>query len=120
MLPTITIELRHLKDDTYESRILSPHQQDILRCEFTFNESDPFFVRGTRYLEEDGQRKDEHIEPGFIQRVGKHFYDLITDGKDKFKDYLRLNKELKGGFCLTLALDSKTVKKKPQIKGVWR
>ena len=116
MLPTITIELRHLRDDTYESRILDPQQQDILRCEFTFNENDPFFVRGTRYLEEDGQRKDEHVEPGFIQRMGTHFYDLITGGKDDLKNYLRLNKELKGGFCLTLALDSKTVKEKPQIK----
>ena len=116
MLPTITIELRHLRDDTYESRILDPQQQDILRCEFTFNENDPFFVRGTRYLEEDGQRKDEHVEPGFIQRMGRHFYDLITSGKDDFKNYLRLNKELRGGFCLTLALDSKTVKEKPQIK----
>ncbi|MCK4398766.1 MAG: tetratricopeptide repeat protein [Methanophagales archaeon] len=116
MLPTITIELRHLRDDTYESRILDPQQQDILRCEFTFNEDDPFFVRGTRYLEEDGQRKNEHVEPGFIQRMGKHFYDLITDGKDDFKNYLRLNNELKGGFCLTLALDSKTIKEKPQIK----
>jgi hypothetical protein len=54
MLPTITIELRHLKDDTYESRIFDPQQQDILRSEFTFNENDPFFVRGTQYLEEDG------------------------------------------------------------------
>ncbi|MCK4734529.1 MAG: hypothetical protein KAT65_18885, partial [Methanophagales archaeon] len=65
-------------------------------------------------------RKNEHVEPGFIQRMGKHFYDLITAGKDDFKNYLRLNNELRGGFCLTLALDSKTVKKKPQIKGVWR
>lgn len=116
MLPTITIELRHLRDDTYESRILDPQQQDILRCEFTFNEDDPFFVRGTKYLEEDGQRKDEHVEQGFIQRMGKHFYDLITDGKDDLKNYLRLNKELRGGFCLTLVLDSRTVKEKPQIK----
>ena len=116
MLPTITIELRHLRDDTYESRIRDPQQQDILRCEFTFNEDDPFFVRGTKYLEEDGQRKDEHVEPGFIQRMGKHFYDLITAGKDDLKNYLRLNRELKGGFCLTFALDSKTVKEKPQIK----
>jgi len=116
MLPTITIELRHLKDDTYESRILDPQQQDILRCEFTFNENDPFFVRGTQYLEEDGQRKDEHVEPGFIQRMGKHFYDLITDGQDDLKNYLRLNNELRGGFCITFALDSKTVKEKPQVK----
>lgn len=116
MLPNITIELRHLTDDTYESRIVDPQQKDILRCEFTFNENDPFLVRGTGYLEEDGQRKDEHVEPGFIERMGKHFYDLITDGKNDFKNYLRLNKELKGGFCLTLALDSKTVKEKPQIK----
>jgi len=116
VLPTITIELRHLTDDTYESRILNPQQQDISRCEFTFNENDPFLVRGTGYLEEDGQRKDEHVETGFIERMGKHFYDLITDGKSDFKNYLRLNNELKGGFCLTLALDSKTVKEKPQIK----
>ena len=109
MLPTITIELRHLKDDTYESRILSPEQQDILRGEFTFNENDAFFVRGTGYLEEDGARKAEHVETGFIQRMGKHFYELITDGKDDFKKYLRLNKGLKKGFCLTLALDSQTV-----------
>jgi len=116
VLPNITIELRHFKDDTYESRILNPQQQDISRCEFIFSENDPFLVRGTGYLEEDGQRKDEHVETGFIERMGKHFYDLITDGKNDFKNYLRLNKELKGGFCLTLALDSKTVKEKPQIK----
>jgi CHAT domain-containing protein len=117
MLPTITIELRHLRNDTYGSRIFDPQQRDILRCEFTFNENDPFFVRGTQYLEEDGQRKDEYIEPGFIQRMGKHFYDLITDGKDDLKNYVRLNKELRGGFCITFALDSKTVKEKPQIQG---
>lgn len=116
MLPNITIELRHLTDDTYESRILNPQQKDILRCEFTLNENDPFLVRGTGYLEKDGQRKDEHVEAGFIERMGKHFYGLITDGKSDFKNYLRLNNELKGGFCLTLALDSKTVKEKPQIK----
>jgi hypothetical protein len=116
MLPTITIKLRHLREDTYESRILDPQQRDILRCEFTFNEDDPFFVHGTKYLEEDGQRKDEHVEPGFIQRMGKHFYDLITAGKDNLKNHLRSNNELKGGFCLTFALDSTTVKEKPQIK----
>ena len=116
MLPTITIELRHLREDTYESRILDPQQRDILRCEFTFNEDDPFFVRGTRYLEEDGQRKDAHVEPGFIQRMGKHFYDLITAGKDDLKNHLRSNNELRSGFCLTFALDNTTVKEKPQIK----
>lgn len=94
MLPTITIELRHLKDDAYESRILSPEQQDILHCEFTFSENDPFLARATGYLEEDGQRKDEHVETGFIQRMGNHFYDLITAGKDDFRNYLRLNNEL--------------------------
>jgi tetratricopeptide (TPR) repeat protein/CHAT domain-containing protein len=117
MLPNITIELRHLTDDTYESRFLNPQQQDILRCEFTFNENDPFLVRGTGYLEKDVQRRDKHVETGFIERIGRHFYDLITDGKDDLKNYLRLNNnELKGGFCLTLALDSQTVKEKPQIK----
>jgi hypothetical protein len=85
MLPTITVELRHLTGDIYESRILDPQQRDILRCEFTFNENDPFFVRGTSYLEEDAQRGDEHVERGFIQRMGKHFYDLITGGKDDLK-----------------------------------
>lgn len=73
-------------------------------------------MRGTRYLEEDGQRKAEHVELGFIQRMGKHFYDIITDGKSDLKNYLWLNRELKGGFCLTSALDSRTVKEKPQIK----
>jgi len=116
MLPNITIELRHSRDDTYESRILSPQKVDILRCEFTFKEDDSYFVRGTRYLEEDGQRRDEHVEPGFIQRMGKHFYDLITGGKDDFKNYLRPNPELKRGYYLTLALDSRTIKEKPQIK----
>ncbi|MFQ6092160.1 MAG: CHAT domain-containing protein, partial [bacterium] len=48
--------------------------------------------------------------------MGKHFYDLITDGKDDFKNYLRLNKDLKTGFCLSFVLDSKTIKEKPQIK----
>jgi hypothetical protein len=48
--------------------------------------------------------------------MGKHFYDLITAGKDDLKNYVRLNNELRGGFCLTFALDSKTVKEKPQIK----
>ena len=115
MLSTITIQLRHLTDDTYESRIVDPQQKDILQCEFTFNENDSFLVRGTGYLEEDGQRKDEHVETGFIERMGKHFYDLITGRKSDFKNYLRLNNELKGGFCLTLALDSSIVKEKPQI-----
>ena len=116
MLPVITIELRHLKDDTYESRILSPEKQDILRCEFQFNDNDPFFARGTQYLEQDGQRKDEHVEFGFIQRLGVHFYDLITNKKPNFKEYLRLNPVLKKGFCLTLELDSSTIKEKPEIK----
>jgi tetratricopeptide (TPR) repeat protein len=116
VLPNITIELRHKNDDTYESRILSPEKRDILRCEFKLNEDDSYFVRGTKYLEEDAGRRDEHVEAGFIQRMGKHFYDLITDGKDDFKNYLRHNQELKGDYCLTLALDYKTIKEKPQIK----
>jgi tetratricopeptide (TPR) repeat protein len=116
MLPAITIELKHKTDDTYESRILGPQKEDILRCDFTFKEDNPFFVTGIKYLEEDGQREDKHVEKGFIQRMGKHFYDLITDGKNDFKNYLRLNKELKEGYCLTLALDYKIIKEKPQIK----
>ncbi|KPJ65985.1 hypothetical protein AMJ44_09145 [candidate division WOR-1 bacterium DG_54_3] len=116
MLPNITIELRHLKDDSYESRIFGPQSQDILRSEFRFKEDDPFFVRGTKYLEEDGQRTNKDVEKGFIQRMGKHFYDLITDGKDDFKKYLRHDQEIKRGYCLTLALDYKTIKEKPQIK----
>jgi tetratricopeptide (TPR) repeat protein len=116
MLPNITIELRHKKDDLYESRILSPLKEEILQCEFTFKEDDPFYVRGTKYLEEDGQREDRDIESGFIQRMGKHFYDLITDKKDNFKEYLRLNPDLKRGFCLTLELDVKIVKEKLQVE----
>ena len=114
MLPNISIELRHLKDDTYESRILNPQKEDILRCEFAFKEDNAFFVTGTGYLEKDAQRKDKDVDSGFIQRMGKHFYDLITDGNDKFKEYQRLN--LKRGYCLTLALDSRTIKEKPEIK----
>jgi len=116
VLPNIIIELTHKNDDTYESRILSPEKRDILRCEFKFKEDDSYFVRGTKYLEEDAGRRDKHVETGFIQRMGRHFYDLITGGKNDFKNYLRLNPELKGGYCLTLALDSKTIKEKPQIK----
>ena len=116
MLPNIIIELRHKKDDLYESRILSPLKEEILQCEFTFKEDDPFYVRGTKYLEEDGKRADRDIESGFIQRMGKHFYDLITDKKDNFKEYLRLNPELKRGFCLTLELDVKIVKEKLQVE----
>jgi tetratricopeptide (TPR) repeat protein len=116
VLPNITIELRHIKDDSYESRILGLQNEEILRSEFKLKEDNPFFVRGTSYLEEDGQRRDEHVERGFIQRMGKHFYDLITDGKNDFKNYLRHNQELKGGYCLTLALDYKTIREKPQIK----
>lgn len=116
MLPNITIELRHRGDDTYESRILSPEKRDILRCEFKFKEDDSYFVQGTRYLEEDAGRRDKHVETGFIQRMGEHFYDLITGGNNDFKNYLRLNQELKGGYCLTLALDYKIIKEKPQIE----
>lgn len=116
MLPNITIELRHRGDDTYESRILSPEKRDILRCEFKFKEEDSYFVRGTKYLEDDASRRDKHVEEGFIQRMGRHFYDLITGGKNDFKNYIRLNPELKAGYCLTLALDSKTIREKPQIK----
>lgn len=116
MLPNITMELRHIKGDSYESRIRGTQNEDILRSEFGFKEDDPFFVRGTRYLEEDGQRRDKDVEQGFIQRMGKHFYDLITDGKDDFKKYLQHSQELKKGYCLTLALDYKTIKEKPQIK----
>ena len=116
MLPNITIELRHQGDDTYESRILSPEKRDILRCEFKFKEDDSYFVRGTKYLEEDAGRRDKNVEEGFIQRMGKHFYDLITGGNNDFKNYIRLNPELKAGYCLILALDSKTIKEKPQIK----
>jgi tetratricopeptide (TPR) repeat protein len=116
VLPNIIIELTHKNDDTYESRILSPEKRDILRCEFKFKEDDSYFVRGTKYLEDDAGRRDRHVEEGFIQRMGKHFYDLITDGKHEFKEYLRLNPELKGGYYLTLALDSKTIREKLQIK----
>jgi tetratricopeptide (TPR) repeat protein len=116
VLPNITIELRHKNDDTYESRIQSPEKRDILKCEFKFKEDDSYFVRGTKYLEEDAERRDKHIEEGFIQRMGKHFYDLITDGKNDLKNYLRHNQELRGGYCLTLALDSETIKEKPQIR----
>lgn len=116
MLPNITIELRHKNDYTYESRILSPEKRDILQCEFKFKEDDSYYVRGTKYLEDDASRRDKHVEEGFIQRMGKHFYHLITNGKNDFKNYLRLNPELKAGYCLTLALDSKTIREKPQIK----
>jgi len=116
VLPNITIELRHQGDDTYESRILSQEKRDILRCEFTLNEDDSYFVLGKGYLEKDAEREDKDVDSGFIQRMGKHFYDLITDGKDDFKNHLRLNQELKGGYCLTLALDYKIIKEKPQIK----
>jgi len=116
VLPNIIIELRHKKDDIYESRILSPLKEEILQCEFSFKEDDSYYVSGTKYLEDDGKRADRDIESGFIQRMGKHFYDLITDKKDKFKEYLRLNPELKRGFCLTLELDVKIVKEKLQVE----
>jgi len=117
LLPIITIELRHLKDDTYESRILSPQRQDILRCEFTLKEDDSFLAHCKKYLEEDCKRKDKDVDPGCIQRMGKHLYDLITNKRNDLKDYLRLNKEqLKRGFSLTFELDSKT--KATEKKGV--
>lgn len=116
MLPNVIIELRHLSKEKYESFFLGTRGQEILKCEFTFNEEDAFFVRGIKYLEDDAQRPNEHVEPGFIKRMGKHFYDLITNKNDAFKNYLSLNEELKKGFYLILALDSKYFKEKLQVK----
>jgi hypothetical protein len=115
MLPIVTIELEHKSDAVYKSRIVSHFNQDISRCEFTLAPEDSFLVRGKTYLETDVRRKDTDIDTGFIKRMGKHFYDLITGGQNDFKNYLRLNKELKAGFCLHLALDCTTIKEKYEI-----
>ncbi|MDI6794641.1 MAG: hypothetical protein QME81_17530, partial [bacterium] len=116
MLPAITIELRHLQAEKYESRIRGVDEEDILRNEFELKEDDAYLVSAHNYLGKDARRKDKDIEKGFIQRMGKHFYDLISPG-ETFKQYLRSRPDLHQGYHIVFKLDSRTVKEMPEIKG---